>query len=211
MQRSVRIDRFVGSGLCGGSLSALLTAELDSRIECLLGIGIPAILDGGPANWERFLTVGQLENLRSGYLRKLLDPQSWLRLLSGKTNYSLLWRALNRKAQRPSPSRSAEAGGPPPDNANPRFARAFRSMIETKRPMLLIFSGNDRLHHEFEEKFEARNADLTANRGRLYDLLVIPQANHVLSDGASMQALLDSAERWLRDRYDPRLARQQRG
>jgi pimeloyl-ACP methyl ester carboxylesterase len=204
-QQNLRISRFVGSGLCGGSLSALLTAERDSRIECLLGIGIPAILDGGPANWERFLTRGQLANLRSSYLRKLLDPHSWQRLLSGKTNYSMLWRSLKKKTSPEPRSGSPEKDGLPPDNANPRFAQAFRTLIESRRPMLLIFSGNDRLHFEFEEKFEARHADLAAQRGRLYDTFVIPQANHVLSDCASMQAMLDRAEQWLNNRYGPSL------
>ena len=67
--------------------------------------------------------------------------------------------------------------------------------------MLLIFSGNDRLHFEFEEKFAARNPDLAALRGSLYETLVIPGANHVLSDRASVNTLLDQSERWLTARY----------
>lgn len=203
IQTTLRIKRFVGSGLCGGSISALLTAERDSRIECLLGIGLPAVLDGGPANWERSLTKGQLEMLRGDYLRKLLDPKSWTRLLSGKTNYSVLWRSLT-KTRTAAPPQSAGNGRLPPDNANPRFAPAFRSLLESQRPMLLLFSGNDRLHFEFEEKFEARNIDLKDQRGRLYEVLVIPQANHVLSDSASTHALLDRAEQWLIHRYGQR-------
>jgi pimeloyl-ACP methyl ester carboxylesterase len=198
-QQSLRIDRFVGSGLCGGSLSALLTAECDSRIECLLGIGIPAILDGGPANWQRSLTNGQLNRLRDGYLRKILDPSSWIRLLSGRTSYKLLWRSL--RGSRPAPlPQSAENGRFPSDNSNPRFAPAFRSLIVSERPMLLVFSGNDRLLFEFQEKFEARHADLAAHRGGLYETFVIPDANHVLSENASVQALLDRAEQWLAHR-----------
>ncbi len=124
-QQSLRISRFVGSGLCGGSLSALLTAERDSRIECLLGIGIPAILDGGPANWERFLTKGQLANLRSSYLRKLLDPHSWQRLLSGKTNYSMLWRSLKKKTPLEPPSGSPERDGLPAGQRQPTICPGF--------------------------------------------------------------------------------------
>ena len=196
VQQSLRINRFVGSGLCGGSLSALLTAERDSRIECLLGIGIPAILDGGPANWQRSLTRGQLNRLRNGYLRKVLDPRSWIRLLSGRTNYELLWRSI-RKNRPERPAQSPENGRLPSDNSNPHFAPAFLSLIESGRPILLVFSGNDRLHFEFQEKFEARQVDLTAKSGRLYETCVIPGANHVLSENASVKEFLDRAEEWL--------------
>jgi pimeloyl-ACP methyl ester carboxylesterase len=203
MQDRFGIRRFVGSGLCGGSISALLTAAQDSRIECLLGIGLPTALDGGPDNWGRSLTSGQLETLRRGYLRNLLDPRSWLRLLSGKTNYAVLWRSLRRPSRKPAAGIPGSAP-PPADNANPRFAPAFRRLIESARPMLLIFSGNDRLHDEFQEKFEARNPDLAAHRDRLYKTVLIPKANHILSDQASVAALLDHAERWLTVRYSHR-------
>lgn len=199
MEKEVGIRRFVGSGLCGGSISALLTAAEDSRIECLLGIGIPAALDGGPENWGRSLTAGQLKELRVGYIRKLLDPRSWMRLLTGRTNYSVLWRSLrSRRPESTEPPQVKSAStSHPDDNANPLFAAAFRRVLDSKRPMLLIFSGNDRLHHEFEEKFEIRHPDLASQRGHLYETVVIPQANHVLSDRTSVAQLLDHADRWL--------------
>ena len=201
MEGTFGIRRFVGSGLCGGSISALLTASIDLRIECLLGIGIPTALDGGPENWGRSLTGGQLKELRTGYLRKLMDPRAWTRLLSGKTNYSVLWRSLRggSRARSSSPGRTPSA--PAADNVNPRFAPAFRAVLDSARPMLLIFSANDRMHHEFEEKFEGRNPDLAARRGTLYQTIVIPNANHVLSDRSSVTALLDHAELWLAVRY----------
>jgi pimeloyl-ACP methyl ester carboxylesterase len=202
MQSESGIRRFIGSGLCGGSISALLTAAEDARIECLLGIGLPTALDGGPENWGKSLTSGQLQELRGSYLRKLLDARSWLRLLTGKTNYSVLWRSLRPKPAAPAPI-PKDVVAHPADNANPRFAPAFRQVLESNRPMLLIFSGNDRLHHEFEEKFEARHSDLASQRGSLYQTVVIPQANHVLSDSESVTALLDHAERWLLQRYRP--------
>jgi dienelactone hydrolase len=64
MQRTLEIRRFVGSGLCGGSISALATAEVDRRIECLLGMGLPTVLEGGPENWARILTKHQIVSLR---------------------------------------------------------------------------------------------------------------------------------------------------
>ena len=64
MQAEHGIKRFVGSGLCGGSITSLLTAQRDPRIFALLGIGLPAVLDGGEANW------GALDSSSACFVRR---------------------------------------------------------------------------------------------------------------------------------------------
>jgi pimeloyl-ACP methyl ester carboxylesterase len=201
-QEVLGISRFVGSGLCGGSISALLTAAQDPRIECLLGIGLPTALDGRPENRARSLTQRQLDDFRDGYKRKLLDPRSWLRLVSGKTDYAALWRSLRGRRAR-SGTEVSKTESPPSDNTNPRFAPAFRAVIESGRQMLLIFSANDRMHYEFQEKFEARHPEIASVRDGMYETVVIEKANHVMSDRASVGVFLDHADRWLTTRYGP--------
>ena len=208
LQETHGIQRFVGSGLCGGSISALLTAERDPRIECLLGISLPTVLDGGPENWARVLTQQQVESLRGSYFRKLMDPKSWLRLLSGKSDLKVIWRVLkdlpsrwNRPATNDRPPAAAKAEL---DNTNPRFAAAFMAMLSSRRPMLLLFSGADRLHGQFEENFAAHHADELSRYRNLYEIHVVPRANHILSDPAWVSELLEVAHRWLDARYPAR-------
>ena len=194
------IRHFVGSGLCGGSITALLSAAVDKRIECLLTLGIPTVLDGGPDNWGRFISQGRLKELRRGYLRKLADPQSWRRLLLGKSSYAVIWKAL--RVGRPTVQRSkTQDAGLPPDNANPRFAPAFLSVLESGRPILLVFSGADRLQHDFREKLEARNKQRIATLQHLYQVKIIDSANHVLSDSEWLSEFTDLAADWLDARY----------
>lgn len=204
MQRNHGIRRFVGSGLCGGSISALITAESDRRIECLLGIGLPTVLEGGPENWARILTQQQVASLRESYVRKVLDPKSWLRLLSGRSNYQALWRVMRHRPARA--KKTAAAASAPPakadiDSTNPRFATAFLAMLHSRRPMLLLFSGADRLHGQFQENFEAHQADRLLSLRDLYEVHVVPDANHVLSDPAWVAELLQVSVRWLDARY----------
>lgn len=205
MQRTHGIERFVGSGLCGGSISALVTAESDRRIECLLGIGLPTVLEGGPENWARILTQQQIESLRGSYLRKLLDPKSWARLLSGKSEYKVIWRILRDRALRRPRTAAADAAPAKAgvDSTNPRFASAFLSMLRSNRPMLLLFSGADRLHGQFQENFEAHHAERLAPFKHLYEVHVVANANHVLSDRAWVAEALQVASRWLDARYPP--------
>ena len=87
MQETFGIRRFVGSGLCGGIDQRTPNGGVDSRIECLLGIGLPTVLEGGPENWARVLSQHQIVSMRNSYFSKLVDPKSLMRFLSGKSNY----------------------------------------------------------------------------------------------------------------------------
>lgn len=203
MQSTYGISRFVGSGLCGGSITALMTGEADRRIESILGIGLPTVLEGGPENWARYISAAQASTLRTGYLRKLLDPRSLLRFLAGKSSYGAIFRVFRLMLQDESKvsrehSLTTDSG---PANSNPRFATAFLSMLETRRPMMLIFSENDRLRLQFAEHFERPFAARIQSQRHFYQVQIIPKANHVLSDRASVCELLKIAESWLASLY----------
>jgi pimeloyl-ACP methyl ester carboxylesterase len=206
MAANCGITCFVGSGLCGGSISALLTAERDPRIDSLLGIGLPSTLEGGAQNFDRFMTRGQLRQEGRGYLRRIFDPQAWRRFLTGKSGYKLIGRAMKELAL-PSKSKPAPAAaGATPDNANPLFAPAFLAMLKARRPILLHFSSGDRHRFNFGEKFEERFAAEIAAIGHGYDVHVIDEANHVLSETRWIDQLLARTMTWL-DRHYPAAAR----
>jgi hypothetical protein len=205
MQHTHDVTRFVGSGLCGGSISALLAASVDRRIELLLGIGMPSILDGGPDNWARALTQQQIAGLQDSYLRKLVDPRSLLRLMTGKSNYAAIQQVLRGWLASRSNSSNAPAEKPPPsspDPANPLFAPAFLAMLRSGRRMLLVFSGNDRLHGQFEEHFEQRHEDQLKDLRDLYEVYVVKNANHVLSAPEWVEELCSIAGNWLDSQHN---------
>lgn len=199
------IRRFIGSGLCGGSISALLAAAADARIESLLGIGLPSTLEGGVENFDRFLSRGQLRQEGRSYLRKLWRPESWRRFLTGRSGYRLIARALRELLlpSRPAPAPATPSAGPPPDNANPLFAPAFLTLLERRRPILLFFSALDRHRHNFAEKFEERYAARIARLGHPYQVHLIEQANHVLSDPAWLAEMAAVMTPWLDRHYPP--------
>jgi pimeloyl-ACP methyl ester carboxylesterase len=203
VQRTLGIERFVGSGLCGGSISALLTAEADRRIECLVGIGLPTVLEGGPENWARAITQHQVAAMSGTYFSKLADPKAWLRLLSGKSSYRVIWRVIHDRFRPRGDPPGSDAPAPKAavDSTNPRFASAFMTMLETGRPMMLFYSGADRLRAQFAENFESHHAERLERYRSLYEIKVIARANHILSDPAWVAELSDGAEAWLAGRY----------
>ena len=192
--------RFILSGLCGGAITGLLAAETDARVAGLLALGITPVLASRSANSSMYITSGQLADIRLTYLDKLLSPKAWLRLLTFKSDYRVLWRALAQPFNHEPAPAAQPVPLPPPeqDNANPLFPPAFFSMTESRRPILLVFGGSDRLLWEFEEKFVARHRARLASGPQCYEVHTIPQANHVLSFEPWQQEMLEAASAWLR-------------
>jgi uncharacterized protein len=198
--------RFILSGLCGGAITGLLAARHDPRVAGLLALAITPVLASRSANPSTYMTSGQLADMRRTYLDKLLSPAAWLRLLSLKSDYRVIWRALmqplRRKPAAPSTpvpaTADAAAATTEPDNANPLFPPAFFAMTESRRPILLVFGGSDRLLWEFEEKFVARHHARLAEGPPCYEVHTIAQANHVLSFEPWQQEMLDASTTWLR-------------
>jgi len=206
MQAQHGVKRFVGSGLCGGSISALVTAEVDRRIECLLGMGLPTVLEGGPENWAKVITQQQLVTLRGAYLKKVVDVKSLWRFLSGKSNYAVVWKVFQQML---SGGHKKSSAAPAPkaseiDNTNPRFASAFMAMLKSGRPMMLVFSGADRLRYQFAENFESHHEVKLRDLHHLYEVHLVPDANHVFSEAAWVSELLEVASSWLSVRYPAR-------
>jgi pimeloyl-ACP methyl ester carboxylesterase len=212
MRERCGVSRVIVSGLCGGAITGLLAGQRDERIAGLLALGMTPLLASRAADPATYMTVGQLTRLRGSYLRKLLDVKSWWRLLTFKSDFKLIWKSMLvslKSKKKPSPQPAGEADTvAPPDNANPLFPPAFFSMLSSKRPMLFVFSGADRLYWEFQEKFVARYERRLRDAGPGYQVHVVADANHVYSFKEWQEEMLAVSARWLnehfaqRDRHD---------
>jgi pimeloyl-ACP methyl ester carboxylesterase len=202
MERTQGIKRVIVSGLCGGAVTGLLAGSRDARVAGLLALGITPVLASRAANPSQYMTLGQLQQMREGYLRKIWKPSAWLRLLTLQSDYRVLWRSLVEPMRRKAAAKQGAAPVvPPDDNASPLFPPAFFNMLQARRPMLLVFGGSDRLHWEFEEKFLARHQQRLAPFASGFEVHVVPQANHVLSFQAWQDEMLDTANRWLHKHF----------
>lgn len=197
------VRRFVAAGLCGGAITGLLTAERDPRIVGLIGLAIPVVIEGSRRDPMRYMTTGELGEIRRTYMSKLnpASSESWRalgRLLTFRSSYRLLIRSLFvpliDRLRRSGAEEKAVATAD--DNANPLFARALFKMLSTARPVLLVFAGADRLHFEFEEKFAKRHRQqLAAQSG--CTIHVTPQSNHIFSMPEWQVDMLAQCRQWL--------------
>ena len=201
MREHAGVHRVVLSGLCGGAITGLLAARHSAHVAGLLGIGLPVILDGTAVDKVANMTAGQLRSLRERYLAKVVNPDAWLRVLTLKTDFRLALTSLlgarrfgTRAPQRETP---AVLG----DNGNPAFPPALLDLLKHQRPLLLMFSGADRLCWEWQEKFADPHRAAIASYSDILTVAVIEKANHVLTFSAWQEETLHHSDRWLEKHF----------
>lgn len=206
VQDTLNIERFILSGLCGGAITGLLTGARDSRVEALVGLGIPVILDSSQVDHTRYITEGQVKRLKQGYIRRLLEPKSWIRLLTFRSNYLAIFKVLRQmlfgkaKVKKPgvveTPEKPTQGG-----NINPHFAPAFFQWMENSRKIFLVFSGTDRLTWEFDEKFSSVYADKLKAYTHLYQVYTVPDANHIFTFADWYGEMMEQVTAWIKTNY----------
>lgn len=193
-------ERVILGGLCGGALTALLAAERSDAVDAILSLGMTVALVGGPVKPAELLTGTQLDRRRSLYFRRLLQPRSWTRFFTGRTEYGVLFGSLRRGiAARLRPhGRVAVAPTPAaPADLNPAFPSAFLGFLARGGRILLLFGEKDRLPSEYLEKFAAPHArQLEPHAGQI-QMHVIPEANHVISQSSWRIEMAAVVRSWL--------------
>ena len=213
MEREQGISSFILAGLCGGAITGLLAGAMDQRVHSLLGLGIPVILDSASTDQTKYMTRGQLEELRGSYLKKLLDLKSWARFLSLKSDYSLICRSIltavkGKAAQthttQPLPRLEGDGGGVKSNESDNNFNRYFPMALHnmlSSRKVLLIFSEADRLFWEFEEKYMAGYKNEYEKLKGNAEIYITKNANHIFSFKSWQDEMLNISCVWLKKYY----------
>ena len=191
------VRRFIVGGLCGGAITGLQLAAEDPRVDGVYAIGLPVTVHGSARGELDRMSQGALRDKRAHYLKKALNPASWLRLLSMKSDYRLMWRMLvaSLAAKRKAAPEAARPAAAP--DLNPRLAESFLKVLGRDCPVLLMFGERDRLRWDFEEKFEQPwQADLAPYRA-LIESRIVPRASHILADPEAVAQASQLTVAWL--------------
>ncbi|MBV2124059.1 MAG: alpha/beta fold hydrolase [Candidatus Thiodiazotropha sp. (ex Ctena orbiculata)] len=205
------IDKFVLGGLCGGAITGMLAGSADERVKGLIALGLINVFEGGEDNFSKFVTEGQLEDLKKGYISKLTDIDSWKRIITLKSDFRTIFKILFkpirvisnsiRENLTASSKNKIEFVHDESSNTNPRFAPTFFSMLQQSKKMLLVYSGGDRLLWEFKEKFENIYKSHLSDYSHIYELHTIPDANHILSLSEWEESMHKLVEDWLQKNF----------
>jgi alpha/beta superfamily hydrolase len=207
-----KIDQFILGGLCGGAITGMLAGITDSRVKGLIALGLINVFEGGEDNFSKFVTEGQLEDLKKGYISKLTDINSWKRVITLKSDFKTIFKILSKPIRvfknriqetlNRDNKKKIEFIHDESSNANPKFAPTFFSMLEQSKKMLLIYSGGDRLLWEFKEKFENLYKSHLLEYTNLYSLHTIPDANHILSLPEWEESMHSLVTEWLKNNFN---------
>lgn len=211
LQQEYQTGRFVLSGLCGGAITGLFAGARDPRVDALVGLAIPVIQYGDNSMRYRYLSSGEQHQFRRGYLRRLLDWKSWVRLLTFRSDYSViakvflsplkrLWRPaaapMAGASQAIDAAEPADAG-----NINSYFAPAFFKMLDSSKKIFLLFGKTDRLYWDFDEKFYQRQKhEIDRFRDR-FELHLVTDARHIFEERTHQEDLFHAILSWVMREY----------
>ena len=176
------IVRFVLFGLCSGADNALATAEADPRVVGLILIDAPAYATRH-AHWR---DVRRRVSIR---LRQPIPAtRHYLRSLGAR--FRRLARRLGER-QRPGDHPDSEsAGRQSPPKAE--YGELLTRLLDRGIRILGVYSGSlGRRYNHRDQLFEV----FPALRGRL-ELAFFPLANHVFTELAQRNALIELVTRW---------------
>lgn len=191
LQHVPELDGVVLWGLCDGASAALLYAPADERVRGLVLLN----------PWVRTEAGAAQVMLRHYYLRRLLSPAFWKKLLSGGVALGRAARELGQQVASVQEG-AAETAGVPTTAANqrgraslPTRLHAAWQALATSLPCGIILSGRDFVAQEFEQ-LAASSAwrDL-----RVMDAVErLAEADHTFSSAAWRDRVSELTLAWVR-------------
>ena len=187
-------------GQCGGCIPSLeAAARMPHRVAGLILLAAPVL-------YSRALDTVREADARvaaKGYLHKLGDLQSYLRLLSGKSDYRLIWasvRSLSRRARRKA-TRKLEDLRPQATPDHPQFNlqlwEALQEVMACRLPTLFLMAEIDNETPEFEEELKRKVLDRRPAWQKLCTVETLAQADHSLMFPEARQRSLEAQLAWL--------------
>lgn len=180
-------------GLCGGAITALLAGAEHPNVTGLILIGNPVTLASNTAEVQD-LPESVLARDARQYVTKLFRPASWLRLVTLKTDFRTFWAVIRSRLRPRKGERGDNVTGTSRSKLNPRFLRGFTSAIRGHKKLLCVYSENDYLWHEFHEYV---SPSLDNGSARQFELVIIPKANHNLTEVEWQAQLRERLLSWI--------------
>lgn len=195
------LDKVILLGLCGGAITMLLAGAQDKRVDSLILLGIPVLLEniGGksPEFKDTITTPEYAKQVLSTYRSKLLSPKAWLRFLTFKSEYQTLNRSLSLYFKK----LLKKNGFQKHPRFNELFLTSFENFISQGKKILFINGEFDPATWEFKAEFEDKYLKNKKNLDNHYKIHIIEKANHIFSLSQCQIELLDKISSWLCQEY----------
>jgi hypothetical protein len=130
-------------------------------------------------------------NVASGYIKQMLDPGAWRRLVTGKSDFGVIIRILP----------AALGIGRHRIFKEPVF-RSLDTLLGRGGRILFLFGTNDVFLPDFREQFALVKPRLPSGAGGC-TVEFIPDANHTFSRVEWQERAISSSVTWLEEQFPP--------
>lgn len=184
------IHKFIIAGLCSGGDMAFEAATKNHRVAGLIGIN---------GNYIDQMTIKNLNSVISGrtqaryYKKKILDVQSWLRLIHGKSDFKKIFRIIRDKFNRILSSNNKQ------DLPKDDLLNAINEISKRQIKVLLIYSEGSEGYDIFTLLLD-RIIRLNLSSS-LIDIQIIKNSDHTFSLLEKQNKLIDSTKLWLEKNF----------
>ncbi len=194
------------TGLCGGALTAILTAALEKDIDGVVFIAGPVTVTSPEFELSTMHPV-DADILFSGYLKRVFSVKAWGNFLSGKSSYGDLFNSIkvkikdklskHRSSVDVSDSENEPASVNKGDLFNRVFLQAFDSMMNDGKKVQFIMPELDRATYDFDRMFAKPLAEKYGESGDRYEIARVAKADHTFSRPESSEKLFSLTSGWL--------------
>lgn len=217
-QSEFNLSQIIVFGICGGAISMLSLAAEDSRVNGIVLLAIPTLLDSPEIHATKDEQVSQISSevqskmIILDYTRKLFGLETWKKILSFKINWILEIRTVSRavlvaikkvsqKMVKPFFPKEMQNLETVPVSGNPSYNMGFQSAfirsVKQKKKIHFIFAEFDHITWNFKSEFQ----DLALVPGNpfepFYEINILKGANHIFSSSETQTKLKATITAWL--------------
>jgi pimeloyl-ACP methyl ester carboxylesterase len=188
LKRETGVGPVILFGLCGGAITALLSAQRSRDVAGLVLLSAPVMIDDAGRSWIERLPPDQARRRLSLYARKLLSFAAWRRLLTRQSESDTLWKLLK-----------VALGGSPSSRPalNGRFLEALRALMAKQTRVLFLFGSEDGFRQDFDREVKSVHWPKDPRCARYCRVEYVPGCNHMFSMREWQSQALALTEAWL--------------
>lgn len=194
--KEAEIDRLVIMGACGGAATAMLACARDRRIDALVAMDMPVrVVSSQLSVFDVLNESHKTDDIIAMYCKKIFNRQSWINLLTFKSDLSVIPKLLSRKLNETQKQEDA-----PSERFNTALLEAFNAFAAAGKRMYFIYAEKDRTTREFQQDFQARFIENNRAVTQLVRTHLVKNANHIYTEKDWQDELLDMIDQYM-DNY----------
>ncbi len=196
------------AGLCGGALTATITAASDGKTDGVVFIAGPVTVTSAEVELST-MHVFQADQMLSMYAHRAFNPKAWWRFVTGQSDYRDMFNSVKTKAHdvlsRFRPRKQEDLVSPPATEdkgslLNRIYLAALDRLLKSGKQVLFVMPELDRATYDFDRVFLNSFTRRYADCQSLHRIVRIPKSNHTFSSLESSRQLFDMITTWLQER-----------